>query len=156
VDTFDWRFELQLGGYEMPFRGVSVMEQRLRFVEAASAGRGGQRSLCKAFGISPTTGYNWLERYRVSGADGLRDGSRCPHHSPTRTPAPLEAAVVEVRKAHPQWGGRKIHHVLRRQGLEKVPHMNTVTGILHRHGLISEEASLKHRTLRLARDAAIR
>lgn len=121
------------------------MDQRLRFVEAASVEGANKRALCKAFGISPTSGYKWLERYRVSGVDGLRDGSRRPHHSPTQTPAPLEAAVVEVRKAHPRWGGRKIHHVLRRHGLEKVPHKSTVTDILHRHGLISEEASAKHR-----------
>jgi transposase InsO family protein len=122
-----------------------MMEQRLRFVEAASAEGANRRALCEAFAISPTTGYKWLERYKVSGADGLRDGSRRPHHSPDRTPANLEAAVVEVRKAHPFWGGRKIHHVLRRRGLETVPHKSTVTDILHRHGLISEEASLKHR-----------
>jgi len=121
------------------------MEQRLGFVEAANAEGANKRALCEALGISPTTGYKWLERYRVSGADGLRDGARRPHHSPDRTPAHVEAAVVEVRKAHPSWGGRKIHHVLARRGLEKVPHQSTVTDILHRHGLISEEASLKRR-----------
>lgn len=124
------------------------MDQRLRFVEAARAEGANKRALCEAFGISATTGYKWLERYRVGGAEGLRDGSRRPHRSPNQTPAHLEAAVVEVRKAHPSWGGRKIHHVLLRGWLDKVPHRSTVTGILHRHGLIGEEASRRRRAFK--------
>ncbi len=60
-------------------------------------------------------------------------------------PAAVEEAVVALRRAHPCWGGRKIHHVLRRRGLCPLPHANTITDILHRHGLITEEASAQRR-----------
>lgn len=129
----------------MPFRGLSVMEQRRLFVEAASLEDANLRGLCRAFGISPTTGYKWLGRYRESGEAGLPDRSRRPLSSPRRSPVALEQAVVAVRRAHPCWGGRKIHHVLRAQGLDPAPHRSTVTGILHRHGLIAPEASAQRR-----------
>jgi transposase InsO family protein len=57
----------------------------------------------------------------------------------------VEQAVIEVRQAHPCWGGRKIHHVLRRRGVQPLPHPNTITDILHRHGLIEPEESAKRR-----------
>jgi transposase InsO family protein len=121
------------------------MEQRLRFVEAARASGANVRGLCKVFGISPTTGYKWLKRHAAQGVAGLRDEARRPHHSPTRTSPDIERAVIAVRQAHPSWGGRKIHHVLLRRGVEKVPHPSTITAILHRHGLIGAAASLAHR-----------
>jgi hypothetical protein len=52
--------------------------------------------------------------------------------------------IVALRGEYPCWGGRKIHHVLRRRGVVPLPHANTITGILHRHGLIGEEASAAH------------
>jgi transposase InsO family protein len=129
----------------MPFRGVSVMEQREGFVMRALEEGANIRGLCRAYGISPTTGYRWLGRYRAKGSAGLDERSRRPYHSPKAMPAAVEEAVVALRRAHPCWGGRKIHHVLRRRGLSPLPHANTITDILHRHGLIAEEASAQRR-----------
>jgi transposase InsO family protein len=57
----------------------------------------------------------------------------------------VEEAVMAVRRSHPCWGGRKIHHVLRRRGQEPLPHASTITDILHRHDLIAPEESAKRR-----------
>src|SRR5882724_9458368 len=113
----------------MPFRGVSLMDQRAAFVAAGRVEKANRRGLCRAYEISPTTGYKWLDRAR-GGATDLADRSRRPHRSPRRTAAELEAAVVAVRLEHPQWGGRKIHHFLKLEGVVAPPHANTVTGIL--------------------------
>ena len=129
----------------MPFKGVSVMEQREAFVRQALEEGANVRALCRSYAISPTTGYRWLARYRELGAAGLGDRSRRPRTSPTAMPEEVVAAVVAVRRAHPAWGGRKIHHVLRRRGVRPLPHANTITGILHRHGLIDAAASAQRR-----------
>jgi len=129
----------------MPFRGMSVVEQREAFVRQALEEGSNVRALCRAYGISPTTGYRWLGRYRASGASGLRDRSRRPRRSPKATGAEVVKAVIEVRREHRCWGGRTIHHVLRRRGIEPLPHANTITGILHRHGLIGAEETAKRR-----------
>ena len=126
----------------MPFQGVSVLGRRKAFVAAAREEGANVRALCRWYGISPTTGYKWLGR-AAEGPAGLRDRSRRPHCSPGRTAADVEAAVVAIRREHPCWGGRKIHHVLRRRGLAPVPHANTITDILHRHGLIDPRESAK-------------
>src|SRR5437667_1275366 len=121
----------------MPFRGVSMREQREAFLAAAGGGGGNVRAACRGFGISPTTGYKWLER---AAAGDIEERSRRPRHSPGATPADLEATVLAMRGEHPTWGGRKIHYGLRLRGV-RAPQPSTITGILHRHGLIAAEAS---------------
>jgi transposase InsO family protein len=127
----------------MPFQGVSVMEQRAGFVAKAMREGSNMRALCRSYGVSPTTGYKWLAR--VSSGAGVVDRPRRPHRSPRATPPEIEGMVIDLRRDHPCWGGRKIHHVLRRRGVAPLPHANTITGILHRHGLIAAEQSAGHR-----------
>ncbi len=87
----------------MPWREVSVVEERREFVRLAKVEGANRRELCRRFGIHPSTGYKWLAR----GACDLEDRSRRPHTSPGRTEAHIEARVLAVRDAHPAWGARK-------------------------------------------------
>jgi transposase InsO family protein len=107
----------------------------LEFVTLASAEGANVRSLCRRFGVSPTTGYKWLERWRLGGMAGLQELSRRPQHSPARSIATMEQAVLSVRTEHPAWGGRKIARRLKDLGHEAVPAPSTVTAILKRHGV---------------------
>jgi hypothetical protein len=50
-------------------------------------------------GVSRTCAYRWWARYRQQGAAGLVDRPSRAHHHPRRTPAHLEAAVLELRQA---------------------------------------------------------
>ena len=119
----------------MPFREVSRMDARLEFVMLASVEGANVRSLCRRFGISPTSGYKWLERWRVHGTAGLQEQSRRPQNSPLRSAAATENAVLSVRAEHPAWGGRKIARRLKDLGHEAAPAPSTVTAILKRHGV---------------------
>ncbi len=118
----------------MPFQGVSAMDLKLEFVCLAMAEGANLRSLCRRFGVSPTTGYKWLERYRAQGEAGLEEASRRPLSSPWRSGVGVEKSVLKVRAAHPAWGGRKIAAVLERKGLS-APAPSTITAILRRHGV---------------------
>ncbi len=51
----------------MPWEEVSMMSQRSEFVELSQREEANKRELCRRFGVSPTTGYKWLERYRIGG-----------------------------------------------------------------------------------------
>ena len=119
----------------MPFHEVSRMDAKLEFVRLACVPGANVRMLCRRFGVSPTTGYKWLDRYGEQGLAGLKEASRRPHHSPWRCAAQMEAAVLELRGAHPAWGGRKLRACLLRRGLSEVPAASTITAILRRHGL---------------------
>lgn len=117
----------------MPWREVSILEQRREFVRLAVQEGANRRELCRRFGIHHTTGYKWLERW--TGEGELRDRSRCPHNSPGRTKGEIEQAILAVRDAHPAWGPRKIARYLERAG-DAVPALSTVHAILRRHDRI--------------------
>ncbi|MES2979636.1 MAG: IS481 family transposase [Pseudomonadota bacterium] len=119
----------------------SVVEQRLEFVMMACVEGANVSQLCERFGISRKTGYKWLVRFDSQAPEeSLGDASRRPRASPRRSDAAVEAQVVQLRREHPAWGGRKIAHLLElEQGLQVA--CSTVTSILHRHKLIDSRAS---------------
>jgi|SRR5579872_1288015 len=118
----------------MPWREVSVMDERSEFVRLALREGANRRELCRRFGISPTVGYKWLGRFKA-GDEGLADRSRRPHASPRRSDAQTEGHVLAVRDAHPAWGARKIARCLEREGI-KPPAVSTVHEILRRQDRI--------------------
>jgi len=128
----------------MPWRERTCMSERSEFVAWALEEGANLSALCRIFGISRKAGYKWLRRYQEAGPAGLADRSRRPRASPRRTAAELEARVCALRERHPAWGGRKLHHVLRREGVGTAPAPgvgtapapSTITGILNRNGLL--------------------
>jgi len=130
----------------MPWKERSLMSLRQEFVVfALNVKRSiSLQALCQRFKISPKTGYKWITRYGVEGAQGLKDRSRRPRHSPFKTPEPMEGAVLKVRDRHSAWGGRKIRRSLIQEGLGRVPAASTITEILRRHHRLNPEEASKH------------
>jgi transposase InsO family protein len=124
----------------MPWQPKDLMQTKLEFVTLALKEGANRRELCRRFGISPKTGYELINRFVAGGAAALQPRSRRPLLSPTHCTPQLEQAVVALRHAHPCWGGRKLSAALGNAGIEP-PTPSTVTRILHRHGLITPEAS---------------
>ena len=56
----------------MPFKEVSIVMQREEFCRLALSPGANVRELCRRVGISPQTGYKWLDRYKAAGVEGLR------------------------------------------------------------------------------------
>lgn len=124
----------------MPWEQFTVEDCRQEFVRLALAPGANISQLCLRFGISRPTGYKWMKVFQNAPQEPLRDRSRRPHHSPLQSRQEVEEKVVQLRLRSPAWGGRKIAFKLKRDwGLEVAP--STVTSILHRHSLISPEAS---------------
>lgn len=121
----------------MPWNAVSAMSLRKEFVMLALREGSNRRALCRRFGISPKTGYKWLNRYQSDGLGGLQERPRRPHHSPRHTDEAIEQAVIALRGVYPDWGGRKLRRRLRDLGHREVPSPSTITGILCRHGLLN-------------------
>jgi transposase InsO family protein len=120
----------------MPWKEVCAMDQRIEFVRLAEQEGANRRELCRRFGISPQTGYKWLQRSAAGGDGWAATLSRRPHESPGRVADVLEAAVLRVRDEHPAWGARKILHFLARGGWT-MPAASTVHAILARHDRIT-------------------
>lgn len=129
----------------MPWKERSVMSERIAFVQQASQPGVNFSQLCDDFGISRKTGYKWLRRYQREGAAGLADRSRRPRRMPRKTSWEVEQAVLQLRRQHPVWGGRKLHARLKMLGHSDVPSPSTITAILRRHGCIDPEEAQKHK-----------
>lgn len=129
----------------MAWTEVTKMESKHEFVLMADQPNANISRLCRRFGISRPTGYKWLARYRAEGLEGLTERSRRPHSSPNKTPDHIEQLVLQARRRDPGWGGRKLHHHLRRQAKadelgvrpEQIPAPSTITDILDRHGILA-------------------
>jgi len=125
----------------MPWRGLSVMDQREEFVKLALMPGANRKELCRRFGISRKTGYKLLRRHAAEGRAGLADRSRRPRRSPARTPDAIEQEVLRLRQvSNDAWGGRKIGAVMRRAGRQDVPSASTITAILRRYDKLGARA----------------
>ncbi|MBD1549783.1 integrase core domain-containing protein [Roseibium aggregatum] len=121
----------------MPWKEVSVMEERLRFVARLLDGEG-MSSVCREFGISRKTGYKIWDRYRQDGLEALCDRSRRPVRYANQLPDQVERLIVSAKKDKPHWGARKIREILVRKlaGDVRIPAQSTVHAVLDRHGLV--------------------
>ncbi len=122
----------------MPWERVDVSEQRVAFVVRAVSGKEPLATLCRQFGISRPTGYLWRDRYKQGHHSLLqvREYSRRPHRSPTRTESAKEQQVVALRN-QTGWGAKKLQ-VLLRENNAPLP-VSTIHRILQRHGLVKED-----------------
>jgi transposase InsO family protein len=125
----------------MPWPVKDLINVRIEFVNLAVQPDANVRQLCRRFDISPTVAYKWLARYESGGLSALADRSRRPQGSPSRTDKQVEQQIVALRQDHPAWGARKLRRRLLDLGHTGLPATSTITGILHRHGLIGPEQS---------------
>lgn len=117
----------------MPWKEVSMVDQRREFVRLAASGEVSKAELCRRFGISRDTGHRLLREHAEQGDAALLRRSRRPHASPRQSAPAMEQAVLSLRERHPAWGGRKLARRLRDLGHSAVPAPSTITAILRRH-----------------------
>ncbi len=129
----------------MPWKEVTVMRQKQRFIEACSTYEGTFRSLCESFGITTKTGHKYKKKFKEKGHAGLEEDSRRPKFSPKKTPDATVMLIVEARHLHQAWAGDKIRTYLANKGHTVLPTEKTIDRILKRHGLVTIEESEKHK-----------
>jgi transposase InsO family protein len=121
----------------MPWKESSVVEERAKFVIDHERDVYTMTELCRIYGISRETGYYWLRRYGEGGLSALCDVDRASQRHPNQTPAEVEEAVLEVRRAHMSWGPRKLKRVLERDRPgPRWPAASTIGALLAREGLV--------------------
>ncbi len=131
----------------MPFKELSIMDQRLEFSKLASQPGSNLSDLCRRYNITRRTGYKWLERYQDQGLSGLTNKSKRPGSFPNQTAEQIEQYVIALRKKDPEWGAKKLHKIIcnhkekRLYPHSMVPCKTTITKILKRNGLISPNRS---------------
>ena len=115
---------------------MSVAEQRYQAVLAVIAEGRSVTEVAAQWKVSRQTLHAWLARYEVEGLEGLSDRSHRPAGCPHQMPAVLEARVLEMRRAHPFWGPRRILAELARARISPLPSESAVYRCLVRAGVI--------------------
>lgn len=102
---------------------LSVQEQRYQAVSAVLADGVSVSEAAQRWGVSRQSVHTWLRRYEEAGLAGLASRSTRPGACPHQMPGAVEAVVLELRRAHPGWGPRRILYELGRADLggEPVP-----------------------------------
>ena len=120
----------------MPWKETCRMEERYEFVREVKSGAYSFAESCRRFGISRPVGYKWMERYADEGIEGLKDGSRAPHHCPHALDVGTEEAILALRATRPHWGPRKLLVELRESDpTRRWPAASTIGELLCRRGL---------------------
>jgi putative transposase len=121
----------------MPWSQTSPMDQRTQLIADYLRETLSVTELCDLYRVSRKTAYKWIDRYLRHGPAGLQEHSRRPQHFPNQTAEAIVEALLQARRRHPSWGGKKLLALLhKRDPSWDLPHRSTVCDILKRHGMV--------------------
>jgi transposase InsO family protein len=102
--------------------------------------------ISRELGVGGSSVSVWLRAYRQQGEEGLRTRPRGVRPGQKKLPEPVTARILELKKAEPSWGVKRIAQVLRRMfWLPGSP--ETVRTRLHEAGLMNHERAKGRRNL---------
>jgi len=120
----------------MPWRSLSIMDERAQFVFEAAHTQFSFAELCRRNGISRPTGYKWLRRHQHDGLSGFVDRSHRPHSCPHAVPPQIVERILELRR-HRRWGAPKLQRLVADE-FGSAPAVSSIHRILVRHGLVQK------------------
>ena len=97
---------------------LGVVEQRHAAVLEVLRDGAAVKEVALRFGVTRQTVHRWLRRHA---ARGLADQSPRPDSCPHQMPVEVEALVVQLRRANPEWGPRTLLFGLEARGVVSVP-----------------------------------
>lgn len=126
----------------MPWSQTCPMDQKTQFIADYLRETFSITELCERYGVSRKTGYKWIDRYLTLGPPGLEEVSRRPRLCSRQTPDHVVEAILDARRHHPSWGGKKLLTIVRKRHPDwPWPHRATIYDILNRHGLVARKRS---------------
>jgi putative transposase len=81
----------------MPWKGVTVTEQRQRFLEDYQLNYYSITELAERFYISRKTAYKWIKRFKQDGSNGFHELSRMPQSCPCQADKGIVEELVDGR-----------------------------------------------------------
>ncbi|HKW71891.1 MAG TPA: IS481 family transposase [Candidatus Dormibacteraeota bacterium] len=124
-------------------RELSVTEQRYKAVQAVISDGRTVTEVARDWNVCRQTLHEWLGRYEDEGLEGLANRSHRPDRCPHQMPAEIEAQLLELRRARPYLGARRLAIELARKGVQPAPSKSAVQRSLARAGLTDPERKLR-------------
>ena len=91
----------------MPWKEVTVVEERLQFVLKAFKSNENFTEQCRRLGISTKTGYKWLKRFEEGGVAGLKDQPTIAKEVRNKTDDITQRRIIRLKKRYKTWGQKK-------------------------------------------------
>ena len=93
--------------------------------------------ICHEMGCAKSWLYKWKKRYQAAESTWSQERSRRPKTTPSKTPAPIEAAIIALRQTLSPDGSatvsaRVIREHLRHHATASIPSLRTISRILNR------------------------
>lgn len=121
----------------MPWKEQTMATEKQKFIALHEAGKFTMAEICRHFGISRVTGYRILKNYEEHGEIALTGLPRTHKSHPFSTPDEIVSSILKYRRRFPNWGAKKIRHLLLDDWAEdSVPSTTTVNHILKQNGLV--------------------
>lgn len=123
-----------------------MQEQKYQAVLAVLSDGVSVSEVAQRWGVSRQSVHMWLRRYEDEGLAGLEPRSSRPVSCPHQMGGVVEARILELRRAHPGWGPRRILYELGQAatvgdlGGAPVPSRSAIYRCLVRAGLIDPQA----------------
>src|SRR5712664_1250092 len=119
-------------------RKTHPLELKLQVLQQLKAGAG-VSDVCRAFGLAVTTVALWRQAYAQGGYEALFPKVPGPAKRQPEADDPRREAVLALRKAHPEYGTRRIRDVLKRFQAIGISE-SEVRRMLHEAGLLEPQA----------------
>src|SRR5438094_8675484 len=116
-------------------RELSVTEQRYKAVLAVISNGRTVTEVARDWNVSRQTLHQWLGRYEEEGFEGLANRSHRPVHCPHQIAPDIEVQLLEMRRARPYLGARRLAFELARKGVHPAPSKSAVHRCLARAGV---------------------
>jgi putative transposase len=122
----------------VPWRESSPMSERFEFIKACFDRKNKTiAEICFDFGISEKTGHKFIKRFMESGEKGLKDRSHAVLHHPFRITEEVQSRILELKKAHPDYGPQIIHdRLVQHEPDVHWPAASSIGEFLKRQGLV--------------------
>lgn len=122
----------------MPWYETEPMNEKIKFISLyLDKNYNSFQELCESFNISRKTGYKLVNRYNLSGLDGLKALSRAPKSHGMRIPSDIEQSILDVKQKYPRWGAKKVLNLLLQDFPDTHwPSRSTIEEVFKRHNLV--------------------
>jgi transposase InsO family protein len=124
---------------------LTMVEQRYLAVREVLDDGASIVDVALRYGVDRRTVHRWLLRYANEGLGALGDRSSRPDTCPHQIAPEVEALIVALRRAHPNWGPRTLLSKLRRE-TDTPPSRSSIYRCLVRHRLIDPRPRRRRRT----------
>lgn len=124
----------------MPWKVVTVVEERLKFVLKAFKSKENFTEQCRRFGISTKTGYKWIKRFEEGGVAGLKDQPTIAKEARNKTDDKTLRRIIRLKKRYKSWGAKKYTHCILKNIMENMSRVEASSRIY-----LSEKGSRKRK-----------